>query len=324
MIRQLIFGTAACVAITFSCSASAADIALNCPAIAAQTPEGYSGACNPPLTPLQDAICHYKPRVWTDSLLMLDNVVGVDYVRDLRAAGAGTPQCKALLEGHKAYEKELQGCGNNGDCVLKVMRHWAGTMHRIEDRLRPPLDEAALKKFAGGMKFQDGQQTVSLLQRLEQGMDLYPLPQATLPNGNVLVWGFQPHNAQVQSLAVVDRQGAVQLLGIVDGLYLALPSGKTRWEPGKDARIALFVRDPAALSQNLSAIHAWAAADVLGFNQDCPGKDQARCQAAAKLPLPIQAYNLNCKASNGKIIPQHCALPLPQVPEDVSPGLFWQ
>ena len=324
MIRQLIFGTTACVTITFSWSASAAEMSLNCPAIAAQTPESYSRGCNPPLIPLQDAICNYKPRVWLDNLLLLDSTVGGHYVRALRAAGAGTPQCKDLLESHKAYEKELQGCGSNGDCVLKVMGNWARTLAHLEDRLRPPLDEAALKKFAGGIKFQDGQQTVSLLKRLEQGMDLYPLPQMALPNGNVLVWGFQPHNAQVQSLAVVDRQGAVQLLGIVDGLYLALPSGKTQWKPGKDARIAIFVRDPAVLPQNLSAIRAWAAASILGFNQDCPGKDQARCQAAAKLPLPIQAYTLNCKAAKDKIIQQHCALPLPQVPEDVSPGLFWQ
>lgn len=324
MIRQLILGTAACVAITFSWSASAADTPLNCPAIAAQTPDNYARGCNPPLTPLQDAICHYKPKVWTDNLLMLDNVVGGHYVRDLRAAGAGTPQCKDLLESHKAYEKELQGCGSNGDCVLKVMRNWAGTLSHFEDRLRPPLDETALKKFAGGIKFQEGQQPVSLLERLEQGMDLYPLPQMALPNGNVLVWGFQPHNAQVQSLAVVNRQGAVQLLGIVDGLYLALPSEETRWAPGKDARIALFIRDPAALTQNLSAIRGWAAASILGFNQHCPGKDQTRCQTAAKLSLPIQAYNLNCKAANGKIINQHCAVPLPQVPDNVSPGLFWQ
>ncbi|MHB1532983.1 hypothetical protein [Acidithiobacillus sp.] len=255
---------------------------------------------------------------------MLDSTVGVHYVRDLRAAGVGTPQCKDLLESHKAYEKELQRCGSNGDCVLKVMRNWAGTLSHVEDRLRPPLDEAALKKFAGGMKFLDGQQTVSLLKRLKQGMDLYPLPQMALPNGNVLVWGFQPHNAQVQSLAVVNRQGAVQLLGIVDGIYLALPSGKTRLDLGTDAKIALFVRDPSALAQNLSAIRAWTAASILGFNQNCPGKDQARCQAVLKQPLPIQAYNLNCKAANGKIINQHCAIPLPQVPDNVSPGLFWQ
>ncbi|MFA7657607.1 hypothetical protein [Acidithiobacillus thiooxidans] len=324
MARQFIFGMTVFPAMTLNGSASAAEMSLNCPAIAAKTPDNYARGCNPPLTPLQDAICHYKPRKWTDNLLLLDSTVGVTYVRNLRAAGIGTPQCKALLEGHKAYEKVLQGCGNNGDCVLKVMRNWLGTMHRIEDRLRPPLDEAALKKFVGGMKFHDGQQTISLLQRLEQGMDLYPLPQATLPNGNVLVWGFQPHNAQVQSLAVVNRQGAVQLLGIVDGIYSSLPSGKTQWAPEKDARIALFVRAPAVLSQNLSAIRAWAAASILGFEQECPGKDQTRCQAAAKLPLPIHAYDLNCKTNNGKVIGQRCALPLPQVPEDVSPGLFWQ
>ncbi|MHB1203707.1 MAG: lysozyme inhibitor LprI family protein, partial [Acidithiobacillus sp.] len=223
MIRQFILGMTGCMALCFGVDASAADTLLNCPAIAANTPDGFVSSChNASLTPLQSAICHYKPKVWTDSLLTLDSTVGVHYVRDLRAAGAGTPQCKDLLESHKAYEKELQGCGSNGDCVLKVMRNWAGTLSHFEDRLRPPLDEAALKKFAGGMKFQDGQQAVSLLKRLEQGMDLYPLPQMALPNGNVLVWGFQPHNAQVQSLAVVNRQGAVQLLGIVDGLYLAL------------------------------------------------------------------------------------------------------
>lgn len=324
MIRKLILGTAACVAITFSGSASAADTLLNCPAIAAKTPENYARGCNPPLTPLQDAICHYKPKSWTDSLLMLDDAVGVHYVRDLRAAGIGTPQCKDLLESHNAYEKKLQGCGSNGDCVLKVMRNWAGTLSHLEDRLRPPLNETVLKRFAGGIEFQEGQHSISLLKRLEQGMDLYPLPQMALPNGNVLVWGFQSHNAQVQSLAVVNRQGAVQLLGVVDGIYLAWPSGKTQWQPEKDARIALFIRDSSVLNQNLPAIRAWAAAAVLGFNQDCPGKDQARCQTAIKLSLPIQAYSLNCKATNGKVINQRCAVPLPEVPDNVSPGLFWQ
>lgn len=303
-------------------------MSLNCPAIAAKTPDSYSRGCNPPLTPPQDAICHYKPRKWTDNLLLLDSTVGVGYVRALRAAGIGTPQCKALLEAHAAYEKALQGCGNNGDCVLNVMRNWAGTMNRLEKTFRPPLDEAALenalKKFVGGMKFVDGQERVSLLQRLEQGLQLISLPQEALPNGNLLVWGFQPHNAQVQSLAVVDRQGAVQLVGIVDGIYWSLPAGKTQWDPSEYARIALFVRDPAALSQNLSAIRAWAAASILGFEQECPGKDETRCQTAAKLPLPIKAYDLNCKTSNGKVIGQRCTLPLPQVPEDVSPGLFWQ
>jgi len=324
MIRQLIFGIAACVALSCNSGVSAAEISLNCPAIAAKTPDNYALGCNPPLTPLQDAICYYKPKVWTDNLLMLDNVVGGNYVRDLRAAGVGTPECKYLLASQKTYEKELQQCGSNGDCVLKIMTKRSWVLGDFQKRLRPPLDEAALKKFAGGAKFQEGQQSISLLKRLEQGMDLYPLPQMALPNGNVLVWGFQPHNAQVQSLAVVNRQGAVQVIGIVDGLYLALPSGKTRWEPGKDARIALFVRDPAVLTQNLSAIRAWAAASVLGFNQDCPGKDQARCQTALKQPLPIQAYNLDCRTANGKVINPHCAVPLPQVPDNVSPGLFWQ
>ena len=117
-----------------------------------------------------------------------------------------------------------------------------------------------------------------------------------------------------------DAQNHLRLLGAADDLLLA------GTDPHKlqQARLAVFVRDPQALARYLPVVRAWAAADVLGFNQDCPGKDQARCQAAAKLPLPIQAYNLNCKASNGKIIQQHCALPLPQVPDDVSPGLFWQ
>jgi hypothetical protein len=64
------------------------------------------------LTPLQEAICKDEPgkKNWIDNLSLLDSTIGVHYVRDLRAAGIGTPQCKELLESHEAYEKELQGC----------------------------------------------------------------------------------------------------------------------------------------------------------------------------------------------------------------------
>lgn len=324
-IRKALFVMAVCAAV-FSGNAMAADSSANCPALAANVQKIVDHTCQAKtLTPVQKGICTYKPRKWTDNLMLLDSTLTVAYQRALRTAGSGTSQCQELLEKHRSYEKQLQQCGSDGDCILKVMDGWTGTMHAVLGRLDHPLDEASLKQFAGGLRIEDEQEAVPLLQRLEQGMDLYPLPQMALPNGNVLVWGFQPHNAQVQSLVIVNRQRQVQLMGLVDGIYYSLPSGKTQWAPEEGARIALFVKDPRQLAQNLAAIRAWSQASILGFNQTCPGKDQARCDLAAKLSLPIEAYDLNCKAAQkGHVLNQHCAIPLPRVAEQLSPGMFWQ
>ncbi len=303
----------------------AATSPLNCPVIASKTLDSYSRGCNAPLNPLQQAICHDKPKNWVNGLLLLDSSVGVSYVRALRSAGVNTAICKQLVDSHQVYEDALHQCGNHSDCVLKVMHNWSLDLAQIEKSLRVPIKMSSLQQFAGKTYIQDGSTTVPLLERLKQGMDLFPLPRLALKNGNELIWGFQPHNAQVQSLMILNHQGHVQVMGLVDNLYLGMSGGQAPAGLDPEARLSLLVRNPAALSENLPAIHAWAAASLLGFNQTCPGKDQQACQAAMAQTLPIKAYNLNCKVKpQGNILVDHCTLPLPSVKNDVSPGLFWQ
>lgn len=311
--------------LSFGGVAHAADNSLNCPAIAAGTSDSITTTCKGSLGPTQKAICEYKPKKWTDNLPLLDSTVGVSYVRDLRSAGVGTPVCRQLVNGHKAYQVALRQCGANGNCVLQVMRNWSWDLAQIEKSLRVPIKMSSLQQFAGKTYIQDGSTTVPLLERLKQGMDLFPLPRLALKNGNELIWGFQPHNAQVQSLMILNHQGDVQVMGLVDNLYLGMSGGQAPAGLDPEARLSLLVRNPAALSENLPAIHAWAAASLLGFNQTCPGKDQQACQAAMAQTLPIKAYNLNCKVKpQGNILVDYCTLPLPSVKNDVSPGLFWQ
>ena len=326
MRRQIFLGIGFCAVLGVSLSADAADALLNCPAIATKIPDAFAPTCSHPQTPLQKAICHYKPKHWTDNLLLLDSSLMHGYKQALRAAGVGTPECTHLLASQKVFEKELGACGSDGDCVLETMRKRSFALRDISEHQQPPLEAAALQHFAGSAIFQSpGQKSAPLLQRIQRGMDIYPLPHMELPNGNTLVWGFQPHNATVQSLVVVNHQGAVQLLGAVDGIYLGLPRDKTRPELDANARITLFVRDPQALAQNLPALRAWAAASILGFNVDCGGADAARCKAAETIPVPILAYRLGCpQEASGKALVNRCPLPLPAVSGNVSPGLFWQ
>ncbi|MHB1736405.1 MAG: lysozyme inhibitor LprI family protein [Acidithiobacillus sp.] len=326
MIRRILLGIGFCAALGVSLSACAVDAPLNCPAIATKIPDAFAPTCSHPQTPLQKAICHYKPKHWTGNLLLLDSSLMHGYKQALRAAGVGTPECTHLLASQKVFEKKLEACGSDGDCVLETMTKRSFALRDIEEHQQAPLEAAALQHFAGGALFQSpNQKPAPLLQRIQRGMDIYPLPHMALPNGNTLVWGFQPHNATVQSLVVVNHQGAVRLLGAVDGIYLGLPKDKTRPELDANAHITLFVRDPQALAQNLPALRAWAAASILGFNVDCSGANATRCKAAEAIPVSIQAYRLNCPQKvPGKTLVNRCPLPLPSVSGNISPGLFWQ
>jgi hypothetical protein len=92
MLRSFTFCIDACIILSFSLSVNAADAPLNCPAIAANTPEEFVSGChNGPLSPLQSAICHYNPKIWGDNLLLLDSTLGVDYIRALRALWTTQP-----------------------------------------------------------------------------------------------------------------------------------------------------------------------------------------------------------------------------------------
>jgi len=297
--------------------------ALNCPAIAAKM---TYRECGNPQTPVGKAICNTKLR-GLDYLPLADGSIIGGYVKALRAAGIGTSDCQALLEWHAGYEKQLAACGANDQCLLKTMEVYGHALVKIEDRLQTPLSDAALQRFAGGAWLQSpGEKPTLLLGRIRRGLSIYPLPRMALPKGNTLYWGFQPHNATLQSLVIVDRQGTVQLVGAVDGIYLGLPEGKAVPQVEPDAQIALFVRDAQALQQNLPAIRGWAAASVLGFNVDCnkPGA-AARCSAAETIALPLHTYDLRCgQKIHGKVLVNRCPLPLPNVRGILSPGMFWQ
>ena len=67
MIRRILLGIGFCAVLGVSLSADAADALLNCPAIATKIPDAFAPTCSHPQTPLQKAICHYKPKHWTDN-----------------------------------------------------------------------------------------------------------------------------------------------------------------------------------------------------------------------------------------------------------------
>ena len=83
--------------------------ALNCPAIAAKM---TYRECGNPQTPVGKAICNTKLR-GLDYLPLADRSIIGGYVKALRAAGIGTSDCRALLEWHAGYEKQLAACGTN-------------------------------------------------------------------------------------------------------------------------------------------------------------------------------------------------------------------
>lgn len=124
-IRKFLVITAVCAAV-FGGNATAADTSANCPAMAANVQKIVDHTCQAKtLTPVQKGICTYKPRKWTDNLMALDSTLTAYYADDLRAAGSGTAQCRELLKAHQSYQKQLQQCGSDGDCILRVMRNWA-------------------------------------------------------------------------------------------------------------------------------------------------------------------------------------------------------
>ena len=247
-------------------------------------------------------------------------VVGL-YFRALENTAPGGPEQAKIIAEQGAYLKRRDTCGQDAQCILRVEQARHKELITLTHKLQKELPYEDIQSWTRGLVFPDGNgKAQPLEQRLLQSFDQYPTPHVTLPDGSTVFWGFLTGAGQVQSLAITDAQNHLRLLGAADDLLLA------GTDPHKlqQARLAVFVRDPQALARYLPVVRAWAAADALGFNRKCPGQDHTRCTAALQAPLPIQAYNLNCKTSNGKIIQQHCALPLPQVPDDVSPGLFWQ
>ena len=266
----------------------------DCPALALSkyNYDAFSELCQKdPQTPFQN-VCwvdyNYKPKDWLDIPSLLDSTVQMSFRRDLLQAGKNTPYCKALIDTQGPYERKLIACGKNGPCVVQVMRDRSWQLAGIEKRYTAPATtretfEAFLGK-EGSLRLDDEQ---TLEQRAIRGLSISPLPRAPLAEDLTISWGFEPHNAQLQSVLFSGAQGKVFALALVDSLYL---DGEGKTTLPKDARIRLFVRDPGQLARILPGLQAWAAADALGMDVACnkPGV----CEHWRQYPMPITAYRL--------------------------------
>ena len=228
----------------------------------------------------------------------------------LRLLPAGSPAQQKLMAERRAMLARQEACGDDLRCISRVSSEWTGSLLPLRKKLEKPLPIEEIRKLTRGWKV-DGK---SLYQRLVEGFSIYPLRQVTLADGRSIQWGFLPHAAQVQSVAVLSPKGNIEALATADDLYLS---------KAKDARaqLRIYLPHPQDLA-SLGALRSWAAASLLGFNQSCQGTEQAACtQALSKLPL-IAVYDLHCKAKTPSAA---C-----RVPGEIGPGsakdisLFWQ
>ncbi|CDQ10824.1 hypothetical protein [Acidithiobacillus ferrivorans] len=102
MRRQIFLGIGFCAALGASLGANAADAPRNCLAIATKIPDAFAPTCSHPQTPLQKAICHYKPKHWTGNLLLLDSSLMHGYKQALRAAGVGPPNAPTCWQAKRS------------------------------------------------------------------------------------------------------------------------------------------------------------------------------------------------------------------------------
>lgn len=298
----------------------------DCPELAKTIYDAHSaaprGSCrrdpNSPWQPVCKAIDNDKPKEWTDNLRILDTTLKVSFWEDLRQAGEGTPYCKALLRDQQAYEKKLLACGDHGPCVLQVMGDRLRQIASIEKQYtgRPfgPQDLRAFLGADGKLRVSGGE---SLEQRALRGLAIHPLPRTFLPGGLNIIWGFEPHNAQTQTLVFSAMDGRVIALALVDDIY---NRGAEQRRLPQEGRIRLFLRDPKALPTLLAPLQGWAAADALGMNVDCSGAQAEACRLWTRYPLPVTAYRLPCRGAL-----ERCSLALPPVTGAIpSPELFRQ
>ncbi|MEY2343020.1 hypothetical protein AB4090_13040 [Acidithiobacillus sp. IBUN Pt1247-S3] len=270
----------------------------------------------------QRVICSPEARhskLW-DKLVQEDGYVFGQYRDLLQNTALNSPEQQRIVVSQGEYLRRRDACGKDLLCMLRVEEARDKELMALRAKLRKDLPEDEIAAWSKGWVIPgSGGKPQALGQRVMAGFALYPLPHVTLADGSTLFWGFQQGEGSVQSLAMTNGKGQLQVLGMADDLLL---SSK---EKTSTPQLRLFVQDPKALERYLPALRAWAAADSLGFNQECPGKDAQRCTAAMQSPLPIRAFLLRHEAGKKR---ENNALqspvPLPKVQDSVSPGLFWQ
>lgn len=275
-------------------------------------------------------ICHTQGATGT-KLLQEDMYNAGLFGHALRNTPPGSPEQERIIQSQREYLKQRDACGNDTACIMRVMKARHQELIALNKRLQVDLPDAEIARFIGNAYVKPVGETggakntpsVDLTDRILGAFEQYPPAHVKLADGSTFFWGFQQGNGSVRSIAITDDQGQVQLVGAVDDLpeitNAILPMHRTHNDISqnrhalKSGRIALFVRDSAALQRYLSAVQAWTWADLLGFNVSC-NKDaqwQSRCAEVQQYRLPITAYNLNCKARAGqKILVERCPLPL--------------
>lgn len=132
-----------------------------------------------------------------------------------------------------------------------------------------------------------------------------------LDNNITIYWGFAAHQGLLQSVAVFDVSGALQLVAAVnDVASLTLygePNIESQSEYDKEIAkeslhpgVSVFVRNEGALKKFLPVLKRWQQANILGFNVDCDKHEMKRtCDLAKQIHVPIHAYVVD--ADGGKI-----------------------
>ncbi|MBU2755409.1 hypothetical protein MQE22_11750 [Acidithiobacillus sp. YTS05] len=225
-----------------------------------------------------------------------------------------SPQQKAMIAEQKAYLDRRDDCGNDLKCILRAEKRRLDELNALRRKLEKPLPDAEMQRLTKGWKI--GRE--SLYDRLVEGFSIYPLRQVTLADGRTVQWGFAPHAAMVQSVAVLGPDGHLQALAAANDLYRSQLPSTVKSVP----EFRVFLPDAQRSSAVLGILRSWAVASSLGFSVDCAAKDRGACNKALVSLPPPTVYDLRCLQ---KRLVAACA-----VPGDGAKGslqevsLFWQ
>ncbi len=227
-----------------------------------------------------------------------------NYERLLRDLPMGSVAQQRVIAEQKAFLDRRDRCGKNIVCIGDVEQARNEELMAQRRKVEQPFPVEEMQRLTRAWKTPEGR---PLYQRLLAGLAIYPLRQATLDNGYQLQWGFQPHQATVQTLGVLDPQGKIAALVTADDVYRAWRSEGGTYS----GRLRIYVRSAGELGKLLPVIYSWTLADLLGFNLDCKGKDAELCSQAKQASRPpMEAYDLGCKHPNRP----SCRLPVIEHP----------
>ena len=166
-------------------------------------------------------------------------------------------------------------------------------------------DEDALKQLVGSATQDATVQLVNYPDLLLSSRILHGFEAAsrmlTTMDGQVINWGFKDQEANLQSVAISDAAGRLELVAVVDDvLDLVSVQGTVRFnsvadyqraakKDGAEPHVVLVVRDQAALKAAYPLFKSWMQANLLGFNTSC-AKRAAACALMPSIEVRTEAY----------------------------------